>query len=150
MSLTDDVRAAEAAVLDLIDLDAATQDPTASPQLRERLALMRQRREAGLPGVRVSVAAGLLGLSERTVRDWMARGPLDPVAGAKPTRVSTASLARVVPLVARLRQVGQDRDLLRSLVERLEDDRVRSLPRVKESIGQMRRGDYEFVSSADL
>jgi DNA-binding transcriptional MerR regulator len=96
------------------------------------------------------VAAGLLGLSERTVRDWMERGPLDPVPGAKPARVSTASLAHVVPLVARLREMGQDRDLLRALVERLEDDRVRSLPRVKKSLDQMRRGDYEFVSSADL
>jgi hypothetical protein len=46
--------------------------------------------------------------------------------------------------------MGQDRDLLRALVERLEDDRVRSLPRVKKSLDQMRRGDYEFVSSADL
>lgn len=150
MSLIDDVRAAEAAVLDLIDLDVATRDPTLSPQLRERLTLMRQRREEGLPGVRVSVAAGLLGLSERTVRDWMARGPLDSVPGAKPARVSTASLARVVPLVARLREIGQDRDLLRALIERLEDDRVRSLPRVKKSLDQMRRGDYEFVSSANL
>src|SRR5437016_5397930 len=61
VSLTDDVRAAEAAVLDLIDLDVATRDPTVSPQLRRRLTLMRQRREEGLPGVRLSVAAGLLG-----------------------------------------------------------------------------------------
>jgi hypothetical protein len=150
VSLTDDVRAAEAAVLDLIDLDVATRDPTVSPQLRRRLTLMRQRREEGLPGVRVSVAAGLLGLSERTVRDWAVRGPLDLVPGAKPARVSTTSLARVVPLVKQLQAMGQDRDLLRTLVERLEDERVRSLPRVKKSLKQMGRGEYELVSSADL
>lgn len=150
MSLTDDVRAAEAAVLDLIDLDVATRDPTVSPQLRRRLTLMRQRREEGLPGVRLSVAAGLLGLSERTVRDWAGRGPLDLVPGAKPARVSTTSLARVVPLVKQLQAMGQDRDLLRALIERLEDERVRSLPRVKKSLKQMERGDYELLSSADL
>ncbi len=150
VSLTDDVRAAEAAVLDLIDLDVATRDPTVSPQLRRRLTLMRQRREEGLPGVRLSVAAGLLGISERTVRDWAARGPLDLVPGAKPARVSTASLARVVPLVKQLQAMGQDRDLLRALLERLEDERVRSLPRVKKSLKQMERGDYELLSSADL
>jgi DNA-binding transcriptional MerR regulator len=150
VSLTDDLRAAEAAVLDLIDLDIAARDPSASPQLRQRLTVMRQRREEGLPGVRVSVAAGLLGLSERTVRDWMTRGPLDPVPGAKPARVSTASLARVVPAVIRLREIGRDRDLLRALVEQLEDDRVQSLPRVKKSLEQLRQGDYEFVTSAQL
>jgi hypothetical protein len=150
VSLTDDVRAAEAAVLDLIDLDVATRDPTVSPQLRRRLTLMRQRREELLPGVRLSVAAGLLGVSERTVRDWAGRGPLDLVPGAKPARVSTTSLARVVPLVKQLQAMGQDRDLLRALVERLEDERVRSLPRVKKSLQQMERGDYELLSSADL
>lgn len=150
MSLTDDVRAAEAAVLDLIDLDVATRDPTVSPQLRRRLTLMRQRREEGIPGVRLSVAATLLGLSERTVRDWAGRGPLDLVPGAKPARVSTTSLARVVPLVRQLQAMGQDRDLLGALVRRLEDERVRSLPRVKKSLKQMERGDYELLSSADL
>ena len=58
---------------DLIDLDVATHDPSVSPQLRRRLTLMRQRREQDVPGVPVSVAAHLLGLSERTARDWLAR-----------------------------------------------------------------------------
>jgi len=35
-------------------------------------------------------------------------------------------------------------------VEQLEDDRVRSLPRVKKSLEQFRQGDYEFVTSAQL
>ena len=148
--MTDDVRAAEAAVLDLIDLDVATRDPTVSAELRRRLTLMRRRREEGLPGVRLSVAAGLLGVSERTVRDWAQRGPLELVPGAKPARVSTTSLARVVPLVKQLQAMGQDRDLLRALVERLEDERVRSLPRVKKSLHQLGQGDYELFSSADL
>jgi len=69
-------------VRDLIDLDVATHDPSVSPQLRCRLTAMRQRREREVPGVRVSVAAKMLGLSERTTRDWLARGPLDPVPGA--------------------------------------------------------------------
>ena len=60
---------------------------------------------------------------ERTARDWLAWGPLDPVPGAKPARVSTSSLAKVLPAVERLRELGQDRELLRALVDRREDER---------------------------
>ncbi len=150
MSLIADVSAAEAAVQDLIDLDVATQDPSVSPQLRRRLALMRQRREQQVPGVRVSVAAKMLGLSERTTRDWLAHGPLDPVPGAKPARVSTASLATVLPAVEKLRALGQDRDLLRALVDRLEAERILGHPRVRKSLEQLHRGEYEPFSSEDL
>ena len=52
-------------------------------------------------------------------------------------------LARKLPL-------GQDRELLRALVDRLEDQRIRSHPRVRKSIEQMNRGEYEFFSSEDL
>ncbi len=145
-----DVSAAEAAVRDLIDLDVATQDPSVSPQLKRRLTLMRQRREQEVPGVRVSVAAKMLGLSERTTRDWLADGPLDPVPGAKPARVSTASLAAVLPALEKVRELGQDRDLVRALVDRLEDQRMLSSPRVKKSLEEFRRGEYEPFSSADL
>lgn len=150
VSLIADVSAAEAAVQDLIDLDAATHDPSVSPQLKHRLTLMRQRREQEVPGVRVSVAAKMLGLSERTTRDWLADGPLDPVPGAKPARVSTASLAAVLPAVEELRELGQDRELLRALIDRLEDQRIRAHPRVRKSLEQMHRGEYEPFSSADL
>lgn len=150
MSLIADVSAAQAAVQDLIDLDVATHDPSVSPQLRRRLTLMRQRREQEVPGVRVSVAAKMLGLSERTTRDWLADGPLDPVPGAKPARVSTASLATVLPAVAKLRELGQDRELLRALIDKLEADRILSSPRVKKSLEEFRRGEHQPFSSADL
>ncbi len=150
MSLIADVSAAEAAIQDLIDLDVAMHDPSVSPQLRRRLTLMRQRREQEVPGVRVSVAAKMLGLSERTTRDWLAHGPLDAVPGAKPARVKTASLAQVLPAVAKLRELGQDRELLRALIDRLEDGRIRRHPRVRKSIEQMHRGEYEPFTNADL
>jgi len=150
VSLIADVSAAEAAVQDLIDLDVATHDPSVSPQLRRRLTLMRQRREQEVPGVRVSVAAKMLGLSERTTRDWLAHGPLDAVPGAKPARVSTASLAKILPAVAKLRELGQDRELLRALIDKLEAERILSSPRVKKSLEEFRRGEYQPFSSADL
>jgi len=150
VSLVDDVSAAEAAVQDLIDLDAATQDPSVSPQLKRRLTLMRQRRVQGVPGVRVSVAAKMLGLSERTTRDWLAGGPLDPVSGAKPARVSTASLATVLPALQKVRELGHDRELLRALIDRLDAETILSSPRVKKSLEQFRRGEHEPFSSADL
>ena len=41
-------------------------------------------------------------------------------------------------------------DELRALVDRLEDQRIRSHPRVRKSLAQMHRGEYEPFASADL
>jgi len=81
---------------------------------------------------------------------WPVTSRLHPVPGAKPARVSTASLARVLPAVESLRELGQDRELLRALVDSLEDQRIRSHPRVRKSLEQVHRGEYEFYSSEDL
>ena len=75
---------------------------------------------------------------------------LDPVPGAKPARVSTASLAIVLPVVDKLRELGQDRELLRALIDKLEAERILSSRRVKKSLEQFRRGEYQPFSSADL
>lgn len=65
-------------------------------------------------GVPVSVAAKLLGISERTARSWLERGVLKKVTGATPIRVRGRSLAEALNAVRLIRTTeGQDARALR-------------------------------------
>lgn len=141
---------AEHAVADVEDLDAVLADASVEPRLRKRLTHIRERRLAEVPGVPVSVAAGMLGLSPQTVRAWLGAGVLDGVPDARPVKVSTGRLAEVVSLVERLRRAGRDRDLLTAVVDRLEDESVLAQPRVLRSLEQLRQGPVEALSAEDL
>ena len=151
-SVTSAVRSlvAKHAVADVEDLDAAISDDSVGPEVRRRLASVRDRRLTDVPGVPVSVAAGVLGLSAQSVRAWLDAGVLDAVPDSQPLQVSTPRLVLVVSLVHRLRRAGRDRDLLRVVVDHLEDDRIRTLPQVRRSLDQLRRGQVEAFSAEDL
>lgn len=92
----------------------------------------------------------MLGLSAQSVRAWLDAGVLDVVPSSQPRQVSTPRLVLVVSLVHRLSRAGRDRDLLRAVVDRLEDDRVSTLPRVRCSLDQLRRGQVEALSAENL
>lgn len=141
---------AEHAVADVEDLDAALADDSVSPPVRHRLTEVRQRRLAEVPGVPVTTAARILGLSPQSVRAWLQAGVLDPMPGSAPLKVATDRLAEVASLVHQLRQAGHDHDLLRVVVDRLEDDRVTAHPRVRLSLDQLHHGHLEPFSAADL
>lgn len=142
--------AAEHAVADLEDLDAAIADDSVAPEVRRRLVQVRDRRLAEVPGVSVATAARALGLSGQSVRSWVEAGVLDAVPGSQPLQVSTKRVAEVASLVHRLREAGQDRELLRAVVDRLEDERVLVQPRVRRSLDQLQRGEIEPFSAVDL
>lgn len=140
----------EHAVADLEDLDAAIADDSVTPDVRRRLVQVRDRRLAEVPGVPVATAARALGLSGQSVRSWVEAGVLDAVPGSQPLQVSTKRVAEVASIVHRLRRAGQDRDLLRAVVDRLEDARLLAQPRVRRSLEQLRRGEIEPFSAEDL
>lgn len=142
--------AAEHAVADVEDLDAALADHSVGPRVRRRLVSVRDRRLAEVPGVPVSTAARMLGLSAQSVRGWLEAGVLDAIPGTQPLRVDTQRLAGVTAVVHRLRGAGRDRDLLRAVVDRLEDERISTHPRVRRSVAQLRRGQVEAFSAEDL
>lgn len=98
----------------------------------------------------MSAAARMLGLSPQTVRTWLGTGVLDAVPGSHPVKVSTGRLAEVGSLVQRLRRGGRDRDLLRAVVDRLDDDRVLDQRRVRRSLGELHRGEIEPVSAEEV
>jgi len=141
---------AEHAVADVEDLDAALADDSVRPPVRHRLTEIRQRRLAEVPGVPVTTAARILGLSAQSVRAWLQAGVLEPMPGSAPLKVATGRLAEVASLVHQLRQAGHDRDLLRIIVDRLEDERVTAHPQVRRSLDQLHQGHLEPFSAADL
>ena len=97
---------------------------------------------ASAPGMRPSIAAPLLNLSEPTVRAWASRGILR-IRSRKPRLLlDPASVLEVRQLVGELRQAGRTRDLLDQVYNRLADEQQLADPDLIESLGQMRRGEY--------
>jgi transposase-like protein len=132
---------------------------TTSAALRERLQIGTQAIELALqhltdiqarlqehlaaPGLPVSEAARYLGVSEPTVRAWLARGALTAVPEAKPVLVDIPSLRRVGHALAELRERGRDRDWTRALVDLLHDHAERRRPELLEGLDELRRGELE-------
>jgi hypothetical protein len=95
------------------------------------------------PPVRVSYAAQLLGVREQSLRPWLDRGILDVVKDTSPVRVTLASLAELREVVDDLRADGEDRNVIRAAIDRLESDALRRHPRFSKSVEQMKRGQRE-------
>jgi hypothetical protein len=94
------------------------------------------------PGMRLSIAAALLGLSEPTVRAWAGRGILR-IRSRKPRLLlDPGSVLEVRQLVSELREAGRTRDLLDDVYNRLADEQQLADPDLAESLAQMRRGEY--------
>lgn len=86
-----------------------------------------------MPHFRISQAAGLLGVSDDTVRRWIEAGRLTRVTGAGPVRIDGADLARLAQeLAADPAPVGTDRgavsarNRLTGLITRVTRDTVMS------------------------
>lgn len=95
--------------------------------------------------VRPVVAAEILQLTEKTVRDWAAEGVL-LVAQAEPRLLLDANrLHQVSHLVADLRSAGKTRGLLDEVYRRLADDALGHRDDLAESIEQIRRGEGRVV-----
>ena len=94
-------------------------------------------------GVPVAHAARRLGVSEPTVRSWIARGALRRVPGSSPVEIEPSSLRQVSSALDELREHGQDRDWLATLVDYLEDRQTRRRPALKKGLQQLQRGELE-------
>ena len=94
--------------------------------------------------VPVSLAATLLGVSERTVRDWIEAGILE-VASTGPVVLAFKSVAEVRRELQRLRREGNNANVRRALLHRIEDRTTLEQPRLQESIEQMRSGKRHYV-----
>jgi hypothetical protein len=94
--------------------------------------------------VPVSLAATLLDVSERTVRDWIEAGILE-VASTGPTGLAFKSVAEVRRELHRLRREGTNPNVRRALLHRIEDRATLEQPRLQESLEQMRSGKRHYI-----
>jgi hypothetical protein len=94
--------------------------------------------------VPVSLAATLLHVSERTVRDWIEAGILE-VASTRPVALAFRSLAEVRRELQRVRREGAHANVRRALLHRIEDRATLEQPRLRESLDQMRSGKRHYV-----
>jgi hypothetical protein len=90
--------------------------------------------------VRVPIAARLLLVSDKTVRVWVNEGVLTFHPQHPRLLLDTERLHEVLQFVRELRARGQDRDLLTSLWQRLQDQALLDRDDLAESLEQMRAG----------
>jgi len=95
------------------------------------------------PGVPVAHAARRLGISEPTVRSWIARGALRAVTGSSPVEIEPESLRDVGRALQELRERGQEREWLQALADYLDDHTARRGPALKTGLEQLARGELE-------
>lgn len=141
MSHAERLNAIAAAVEELDQLAAADAalthgDPEAAHRALERAVDLRVRHT---PPVPVTVAAGLLGVSEPTVRRWLAGGILES-APTKPLTITPSSLLRVRAAVQELRDLGRSADALNLLLWAIDDEATLQDPLVQASLQQARTG----------
>jgi hypothetical protein len=91
--------------------------------------------------VRPVIAAKLLGLSEKTIREWAKQGVLAVAQRSPRLLLDLQSVHEVRHIIQDLRSLGKDRDLLDEVWRRLSDAALLDRPDLGESIQQMRRGE---------
>jgi hypothetical protein len=127
---------------DVAKLHEVAETLPADDKRAQDLELVANHRLASAPGMRLSIAAALLGLSEPTVRAWTERG-IFRIRSRKPRLLlDPASVLEVRQLVSELRLAGRTRDLLDEVYNRLADEQQLADPDLAESLAQMHRGEY--------
>ena len=105
---------------DLLALEVLAEQEN-DPDRRRSLDLVRSHLADRDRGAKVSEVARLLGLSQPTVRVWMAAGVLEARSGITPARVDVLSLANVKRALDLLREHGEDRNLLVAVMRLVRD-----------------------------
>ncbi|MFC4535209.1 hypothetical protein [Sphaerisporangium dianthi] len=138
---------ARLAVEDLTDLLLLAQRRTTDRGLHAAIRRMAQRHDRGPhpSAVRLSTAAGLLGVTIPTVRSWIAHGVLEAIPGGGVARVSATSIARVLVV---LREMGEDEPgrRLTKVIDALRDRDL--LQRAQDTLAET--NDFVDYSEADL
>jgi hypothetical protein len=118
--------------------------PETDPRRAQLLGVVRDEL-AGAAPVRPVVAADILRITEKTVRDWAAEGVLTVHQRQPRLLLDADRLHRVSHLVSDLRRAGKTRGLLDEVYRRLADDALAERDDLAESVTQMRRGEGRVV-----
>ncbi len=94
-------------------------------------------------GLSVEATAQYLGVSAPTVRAWVQRGVLERKPDSKPLQIDRDSARRVHRGLAELRERGQDREWLATLIDYLHDASDRRSEPVRKGLEELARGELE-------
>lgn len=142
MSLTEEREMLTTLLDDVATLHEVAGTLPAGDERAQALESVADRRLASAPGMRTSIAAAVLGLSEPTVRAWVRRGILRTRSHKPRLLLDPASVLDVRQLVDELRHAGRTRDLLDEVYNRLADEQLLTDRDLAESLAQMHRGEY--------
>jgi hypothetical protein len=112
---------------------------------RERLLNVVREELATAAPVRPVVAAAVLEITEKTVREWAREGVLTAHQTEPRLLLDADRLHEVLHLVNDLRRAGQKRGLLDEVFRRLADDALFAREDLAESLGQMGRDEGKVV-----
>ena len=118
--------------------------PDADPRRAKLLEVVRAELADAAP-VRPVVAAEILQLTEKTVRDWAHEGVLTVYQQRPRLLLDADRLHQVSHLVDDLRHAGKRRGLLDEVYRRLTDEALSRRDDLAESLAQMRRGEGHVV-----
>ena len=99
--------------------------------------------------VRPVIVARLLGLSEKTVRAWVAHGLITTAQRTPRLLLDLQSVHDVSHILRELREHGKDRDLLDEVWRQLNDSALLEHADLQESIEQMRRGEGRVLRAIE-
>jgi hypothetical protein len=95
---------------------------------------------ADQPPIRPTVAASLLGVDERTVREWVDNGALTIATRQPRLLLDPTSVYEISRLIRDLRAMDDDGELLDEMWQRLTDHAPTDKAAIQESPAQVRRG----------
>lgn len=115
---------------------------------RSQLLDLVEKDLATAPPLRPRVAGHLLGLSEKTVRAWVAQGVLLAAESGSPRLLLDVERVHdVLHLVKDLREAGTTTGLLDEVYRQLVDATWLDRADLRESVAQMRRGEGEVLTA---
>ena len=140
MSVATETKVAQATWERVEEIEAIAATLPEADERRARLLSLAHKELAACAPVRPRIAADLLGVTEKTVRAWVAEGVLSAAVTSPRLLVEPERLHEVVHLVRELRAAGATRGLLDEVYRRLADQALLEDPDLIESLAQMRRG----------
>lgn len=143
--MTSTIEQEESQIRDLFDrvdtvVEVASDIEGDHPGQAEALFKVSRDALAHASPVRVPIAAKLLLVSDKTVRAWVDEGVLVTHSQHPRLLLDAERLYEVLHFVIELRARGQNRDLLTSLWQRLQDEALLDREDLQDSLAQMRTG----------
>jgi hypothetical protein len=136
-------------VEDLIELEKLAEQEHDADR-RKRLVALADRWAEREAGAKVSEAANILGVSQPTVRAWIAADLLATIPDRSPVRIELSSLAAVKRAVDEIRKIQDDPQLIAYVYRVLRDRALLARPDVQQGLEEYRAGKGRVLDLAHL